>query len=525
MMAKKDNYMRINRTKNTKKNIAWGLCNKILFMFFPFALRAMIVQTVGTEYLGLDSLFVSILQVLSLAELGFGEAIVYSMYRPIANDDKIMVGQILGFYRKVYRRIGIAILVIGLIFMPFLTCLVHGNYPKEINIYILYFIYLFNTVISYWLFAYKQSILNAYMQQYVITNVNMLVRLVVYILQLSILWLLSDFYLYVLMIVINTVISNIILNHYVGKLHPDILCTDHLNAEIRADIFEKIKGLIIGKVTGVFRNSMDSVFVSAFVGLVATGIYTNYFMILVGVQSFFLLLYESYAGGAGNSIVLDSKEKNYRDLCYLNFFYMWLAGWGTICLCCLYQPFIKMVFGENMLFPDSIMFLFCIYFYILRIGDILSLYSRGNGLWWKERYRYIGENALNLLLTAILGYIYGVAGIIIATLISLLLCGSVWGAMITFFNYFQSGLNKYAYMHIKYLVWTVLVAFAMYNMCNQINGSLCIEFSLRLLLCLFIPNILYWMRYRHTQIYKDSMPWLLQRLHVPRTLKKILLSE
>ena len=517
--------MRLNRTKNAKKNIVWGLCNKILFMVFPFALRAMIIQTVGAEYLGIDSLFISILQVLSLAELGFGEAIVYSMYRPIANDDKALIGKILGFYRKVYRRIGIAILVIGLMLMPFLKYLVHGSYPNEINIYTLYFIYLFNTVISYWLFAYKQSIFNAYMQQYVIANVNMLVRLVVYILQLIVLWFLNNFYLYVLMIVINTVISNLILNHYVEKLHPDILCTEHLNCEIKADIFEKIKGLIIGKVTGVFRNAMDSVFVSAFVGLIATGVYANYFMILAGVQSFFMLLYESYASGAGNSIVLDSKEKNYRDLCYLSFFYMWLAGWVTICLCCLYQPFIKIVFGENMLFSDSVMLLFCAYFYVLRIGDILSLYSRGNGLWWKERYRSIGETLSNLLLTYILGYMYGVAGILVATIISLLLCGAIWGALITFLNYFQSGLKKYACMHIKYFAWTILVVWVMYRMCNQISSTLWGEFFLRLVICLFIPNILYWMRYRHTQIYKDSMSWLLKRIQIPRILRKMLLSE
>lgn len=516
--------MRLNRTKNAKKNIAWGLCNKVVFMFFPFVIRAMIIQTVGAEYLGLDSLFVSILQVLSLAELGFGEAIVYSMYRPIANNDKVLVGKILGFYRKIYRRIGLAILSVGFLLMPFLTNLVHGSYPAGINIYVLYCIYLFNTVISYWLYAYKQSLLNAYMQQYIIVNVNMIVRLAVYIIQFLILWLLKNFYLYVLMIVINTVINNLILNYYVDKYHPEICSSGKLNKEIKADVFEKIKGLIIGKVTGVFRNAMGNVFVSSFVGLVTTGIYSNYMMIFVGIQGFFMLFYESLVSGIGNSIALETKKKNYEDLTKLDFIYMCIAGWVTASMCCLYQPFTRIVFGENMAFDDTIMILFCVYFYVLRIGDMLTMYAAGNGLWWEMRYFSIGETLINLVLTYILGSMFGVGGVLLATIISLLMCGVLGNTYIVFYNYFIDGIKLYIWRHIKYFSWTMLIIGIMYTVGNILNEDIIVFVLVKILLCLILPPIMYLLRYRRTTIYIESITWILNRIKFPEFFRRVMIK-
>ena len=148
-----------NKLRNTQRNIFFGFLNKIVTMLFPFVVRSIIIVKLGMEYVGLNSLFASILQVLSLAELGFGSAIVFSMYKPIANNDRAEIGALLNLYRKTYHIMGGIILCIGVLLVPFLNNFISGGYPADINIQILYLIYLLNTISSYFLYAYKQSLL------------------------------------------------------------------------------------------------------------------------------------------------------------------------------------------------------------------------------------------------------------------------------------------------------------------------------------------------------------------------------
>ena len=93
--------MKLERAKNTKRNMVFGFINKIICMLFPFVIRTIIIRIIGKEYLGLDSLFTSILQVLNLAEMGFSSAVVYNMYKPIAEENDDLLCQILKFYKKV----------------------------------------------------------------------------------------------------------------------------------------------------------------------------------------------------------------------------------------------------------------------------------------------------------------------------------------------------------------------------------------------------------------------------------------
>ena len=140
--------MQIERTKNAARNIVWGTIEKIMILLLPFATRTVMIKTLGAEYLGLSSLFTSILSVLSTSELGFGSAIVFSMYKPIAEDDKVTLCALLNAYRKIYLAIGTIILGVGIVVIPFLPKLISGDYPADINLYVLYLIYLFNTIFN-----------------------------------------------------------------------------------------------------------------------------------------------------------------------------------------------------------------------------------------------------------------------------------------------------------------------------------------------------------------------------------------
>ena len=190
--------MRIERTKNATRNIAVGMVLKIYQLFVPFIIRTVMIHMLGMEYLGLNSLFTSILQVLNLAELGVGSAMVFSMYKPIAEDDSATINDLMKLYQIYYRIIGAIILVVGVVLTPFIPKLIKSDIPQGMNIYILYFLNLVATVLSYWLFAYKNCLLTAHQRNDVISKVTIASNTVMYLGQILVLVLLKNYYVYLI---------------------------------------------------------------------------------------------------------------------------------------------------------------------------------------------------------------------------------------------------------------------------------------------------------------------------------------
>ena len=209
--------MRLEKFKNAKRNSIWGIIFRIVVIIFPFAIRTIIIKKIGTDYLGLSSLFTSILNLLNLTELGVGTAIVYSMYEPLAKDDDKKICALMNLYKKIYRIIGLIVLIIGLIIIPFIKNLITGQVPNDINIYYLFFIYLANTVLSYWLFAYKVCIIQIHQRVDIATKINILVYILTYSIQIIILISIKNYYLYTLMLPLSTILYNILNGLYVDR--------------------------------------------------------------------------------------------------------------------------------------------------------------------------------------------------------------------------------------------------------------------------------------------------------------------
>lgn len=501
--------MQIERIKNTKRNIVFGFINKIVLMLLPFFIRTIILYKFGSEYLGLNSLFSSILQVLNLSELGFSSAIVYSLYKPIAQNDGDIICALMSYYKRMYRKIGIFIGVVGVMLLPFLPHLIKGNCPAGINIYMLYLIFLVNTIISYLFFAYKSALLNAHQRVDVISNIATVTQGSMAFMQILLILLTSNYYLYILMMPIFTLINNIITSYVVDRKYPNYVCRGKLPKEYVANIKKQVSGLMVSKICQTTRNSFDSIILSASLGLIITAIYSNYYYIMTSIIAVMTVIYDAMLAGVGNSIVMESREKNYADLKKFNYIYMWIAGWCTICLACLYQPFMEIWAGREMMFDYSVVVLFCTYFYVLKMGDIRSVYSAASGLWWENRIRAICEAATNLILNIILVQIWGVHGVIIATLLSLLIINFGFGSQLVFKHYFKNGkLGEYFWLHAKYAVVTFFVAYITYCICNffMINGVT--RIMVNGIICCIVPNLLYYFIYCKSQAYKDSIPWL-----------------
>ena len=169
----KEHTLQVQRTRNVSRNMIFGLLNRCVSLLLPFIVRTVLIYRFGALYLGMNSLLASIFQVLNLAELGFGTAVVYSLYKPVAEGDTDSVCAYLGTYRKIYRIIGLVILATGLALMPFFPQLVKGNpVPEEMNLYIWYGIFLANAVVSYLLYGYKTAIPSALQREDLLSKID-----------------------------------------------------------------------------------------------------------------------------------------------------------------------------------------------------------------------------------------------------------------------------------------------------------------------------------------------------------------
>lgn len=497
--------MKLSRTENSIRNIFWGVISKFVMLFFPFIIRTILIKSLGADYLGLNSLFTSILTVLNLAELGFSSAVVFNMYKPIAENDADTVCALMAYYRKVYHIIGFCVTVVGVALIPFLPHLISGSYPQSINITALYLLFLANTSVSYFLFAYKNCILSAYQREDIVSKITIVLKIVMYAMQMAALLLFHNYYWYVIAMIINTVAINIVTAYYSDKIYPQYQCRGKISKEKRKHIRKNIQGLMVGKVCMVSRNSFDSIFLSMFLGLQTVAIYGNYYYIMSAISGILIILMTSLSAGIGNSIATESIEKNYRDMNKFVFIYAWISGWCAVCLFCMFQPFMEIWMGSDMLFPMIDVVLICLYFYSLTMGDVRSQYSSAAGLFWENRKYVLVEALANIVLNYILGKQFGVHGIITATLISILLINFVWGSAILFKYYFKDyNVVEFYKKHFFYFGVTILAAAITYFLTSFFQGNVYVRFIASAVLCCIAPNVVFYLIYHKRDEFKAA---------------------
>lgn len=506
--------MRLERKKNTIRNSIWGIINRIVALLGPFLIRTLIIYKLGTEYLGLSSLFTSILQVLSMAELGFGSAIAYSMYGPIANNDEELICELLNLFRKIYKIVGTVILGVGILFMPVLHLFICEDVPEDINIYYLYLLYLLNASISYFMFAYKSVLFSAFQREDIISKVYSVLLIIQYGAQAVVLMILENYYFYYMLVPVISVINNIIINNLSKKYYPFYYPSGTVPDNILKDVKEKVGGTVVSKFCGLTRNTFDNIIISSFLGLTTVAIYGNYYYILSNIASVLVILVTSMKAGIGNSVALESLEKNYHDYNKFTFMYSLIASWCAICLLCLYQPFMELWVGTKNMFPFCIVVLLCVYFLWQTMGDITNAYSGAVGLWWENRYRTIFESVSNLILNICLGYFWGVFGIVLATVITLFFFNFIWQTKILYDNYFK-GYSVFSYIcnYIKYILITVLVGGVCLVICHMIDIDLTVNLFVRGVICVIIPGSMFYIIYRRNPLFVESKALVLKLLN------------
>ena len=488
--------MKIERTKNAVRNIIYGSFLKIYQILVPFFMRTSMIYFLGMEYLGLDSLFISILQVLNLVELGVGSAMTFSMYKPVAEDDNKTICALMKLYKIYYRIIGSIILVIGLFITPFIPLLIKSDLPTGLNVYILYIMNLFATVFSYWLCAYKSCLLQAYQRNDIISKVTIGVYTIRYIFQFIVIIFLKDYYMYLLVTLITQLLLNLIISMVADKLYPQYKAIGNLDKTKIKEINQMVKDLFTAKIGTVVINSADTIVISAALGLTVLAVYQNYYYIITAVIGVVGVIFTSCTAGIGNSITVESKEKNYSDLKKFTYIISWISCFCGTCLLCLFQPFMRWWVGEQYLLSFMCVICFSVYYYIYEINVLLNTYKDAAGIWHKDRFRPLVTAVANLILNIILVNFIGIYGVILSTIITMLIIGMPWILKNLFSEIFKTGMKEYILKLLNYALSTILIASVTFFIVDLIEGYSIYKIIIKAIVCLIVSNFIWIILYK-----------------------------
>ena len=306
------------------------------------------------------------------------------------------------------------------------------------------------------------------------------------------------------MSIIGTIITNISIHISTKKRYP-FYKNIKIKMKIPAEMKKQVKGLMVDRLCGTFRNSFDNLVISSFIGLTATAIYGNYYYIYSSLYGIMMIISNAMSASVGNSIIKNSEEKNYGHLLTFSQIFMGIVGFCTVAMACFYQPFMKVWAGGDLLLPAYDMLLFCVYFYAINMNDIRNQYISGTGMWWKLKWVYIVEAAMNLILNFVLGRIFGITGVIVATIITIFAFNHLRQNKVLFKSYFKhQKISEFYKWEFYYFILTAIGLVITYPICELLPFGGVANMVLRALLCLVIPNVIYYIGIRHTKLYPSS---------------------
>ncbi len=497
--------MKINRAKNASRNIIFGLIFKFSQIIMPFIMRTIMIYYMGIAYAGLSNLFSSILQVLNLAELGIGAALTFSMYEPIAKNDEEKICALVNMYKVTFRIIGLIILIIGLCLLPFLPNLVSGEVPGGLNLYVLYLMNLGVTVLSYCLFAYKNSLIYAHQRNDIISKVMLGTSIVQYSLQIVSIVIFKNYYYYLISSIIYQILTNLVTAFLADKMYPKYKPKGKVDKETVTFIRKRVLGLITNKMGNTLLNSVDSIIISAYLGLTILASYQNYYFVITALVGIILVVYDACCAGIGNSLLTESIEKNYDDFRTLTFIISFLTIFCCSCMLCLYQPFITLWVGKKYLLDYSLIILLILYFFVYQIERIIGVYKDAAGIWYEDRYRPLASAILNLILSLVMVKFLGLNGVKLATIICMTLCSTPW-LISTLYKYVFKGQSKSTYYMdlIKYFILGTINCGITFFIISFIKGDGILLFITRGIICSIISICINLIFFRNNIYLKKS---------------------
>lgn len=492
----------MNRVKNICRNMGSTVFAQIPLFLISFIVRKVFVIVLGEQYLGLNGLFANILSVLSVAELGFGASITYSLYRPLAIGDREKVKSLMHLYRKIYTIVAIWIIVLGISLTPFLSFFIEEIPDRIDHIEIIYVIYVLYFGIPYFS-QYKESLMFADQKKYVATLVHTCVNIACHVVQMILLVAFRNYILYASCLMISAIVINIWISVSANHMYPFLLekAVQPLSKEDKSIIRRNVGAMAFHRFGDAVISGTDNILMAKFVSLASVGRYSNYMTITNALYQVLERLYADIMGSMGNLNAVESEERKLRAFNNQYFFSAWLVGFCAICLWHLYNPFISLWLGEKYLFPQSIVVIIVINFYISYMRKPVIYTKDAMGLFWYDRFVPLAEVALNFGVSIVLSGSIGIRGILWGTAISMILVPFWLQPMILYRIGFHRNPVDYFIRFGVYTVVTVFAGLLTGLLCTILSGGIT-AFIFKVFVCFSVPNAIFFCVYRRTEEFQ-----------------------
>lgn len=400
------------------KNTMSAFFGNVVNILVKFVLQKIFIDSLGVEYLGLNSVLTNIISALSIVELGISSAIIFNLYEPIKTNKIDVIKSLMKFYRKAYYIIALITAGIGVILLPFLHLIVRELVPG-VNMYFAYLLILASTIASY-LMSYRQSILYATQQGHITTNVQTITNIATALLQILLLLLTNNYYAYLTIGIISQLAKNFCLYKIAEKKYPILRDKDvkKLDKLIEKDIFKKMRALFIHKVSTFIIFSTDNIIISAFINVATVGIYSNYHMIFSAVETIFSQTLKALTPTVGSMLVDKDTLKNYKAFQKIRNINLLVSVVSSAGILLLADLFVKLWYGgEYVLGNFTIIVLVAVHFQRM-MRECFSVFKEAAGIYHEDRFVPVVESLLNIVVSVVLVQWIGLPGVFIGTFVS-----------------------------------------------------------------------------------------------------------
>lgn len=472
------------KTGKSLRNLAVAVPAHFVQLAFSFIDRTVFVWVLSAEYLGLNGLFSGVLSMLSLAELGMGGAIAYALYAPLGAGDTALIQSIMALYRRLYRVVGVSILVLGLACVPFLPQLVK-EMPRDMPLIELYFLlYVANVGISYF-FSYKRTLIICDQRQYLSTAVSTASSVVASLLHMVVLLLTGSYLLYLVAGIAVSLGENIVISHMADRRYPYLRERDArpLPREVLGDIRRNVYAMLCHRIGAVVVYSTDELVISRFVGLASVGLYSNYVLLLSKAAGLLRLFFSSVLASVGALSLEEDKRHVERVLYRMLFLSFLMYAFCAVALVCLAGPLIALWLGRDYLLPEVTVAAIAVNFYLTGMRQTVLTFRDAAGVFWHDRYKALVEAALNLALSIPLAMRFGVCGVLLGAIASTLLVPFWFDAHILFKHLLGKGIAEYLRRQACYALVALAAGASAWALCGFVPGMGLASLLVRAVLC------------------------------------------
>ncbi len=477
------------RTLSSTRNITFGIIKNVVITLLAFVSRKLFIEFIGIEFLGINGLFTNVLSLLSMADLGFGTAMSFSFYKPLAENDEKKIASLIHFYKKVYHIIAVAIAIIGVALIPVLDKIINlENDIPHIELY--YLIFLSNTVVSY-LFVYKSSILTADQKNYVVDIWTIIINAVKIAVQCIFTIILKNYVIYILLNVLATLINNLIISQQANKQYPFIRTYTPLDKKTQKDIFSNLKSVFIYKISSSLLNGIDSIVISTCISTLAVGLYSNYTTITTSLISFITIVFTSLTPSVGNLIVKESYEVRYKVFSLSQNLSFWISGFVSICTYVLISDFITIWLGNDHVMGHLMSVAVALNLYFSTSMQPIWIFREASGLYKRTKYIMLIAAFINLILSILFAKFFGAAGVIFATVIAKISTYFWFEPNILFKEFFNKKVSSYYVSYALNIIIVILMGTIVSIIVSTISIDGILGWIIKAVVCAVIVNAVY----------------------------------